>query len=168
MVEAKIQLAPSVAPGLNRVGAMLPYSPLHVLLLDERADVEAVAPARPAGPAAAGAPRVAEAPQPLLELTTRVVQPAHDGALRTLEYPADLLVGEPIHLAKKYHSAVVRGQFVDGFVEAAGELGHAGLLGREVRRLTFGANIGVNRQARVEPIVLLPGRQVGKIGRAHV
>ena len=35
LVEAKIQLAPSVAPGLNRIGAMLPYSPLHVLLLDD-------------------------------------------------------------------------------------------------------------------------------------
>lgn len=35
LVEARIELAPSVAPGLNRIGAMLAYSPLHALLLDD-------------------------------------------------------------------------------------------------------------------------------------
>jgi hydrogenase maturation protein HypF len=32
---AESSLAPSIAPGLNEVGAMLPYSPLHHLLLEE-------------------------------------------------------------------------------------------------------------------------------------
>src|SRR5579875_3227466 len=65
-------------------------------------------------------------PQPRLELPPGVVEPAHDRALGTLQHAADLLVGEPVHLAQEYDGSLLGGQFSDGGTQSARDLGVAG------------------------------------------
>src|SRR5947208_15267681 len=60
-------------------------------------------------PRAARCPRTSqELSEARLQLATRVVEPAHHRALRTLQDSADLLVGEALHLAEEYESPVIR------------------------------------------------------------
>src|SRR5262249_24285814 len=67
----------------------------------------------------------AQPSQPRLQVASRVVEAAHDGALGAIERLADLFVREAVHFAQKYDGAMFGGQFIYGLDEARAELGAA-------------------------------------------
>src|SRR5712692_1378912 len=54
----------------------------------------------------------------LLELLTGIVQAAHDRTLGALHHTADFVVRETLNFAQQYDGFVIRGQLVNGAIDA--------------------------------------------------